>query len=69
MKSILIYINGKNYYCSPYMTISELIKYLNFDINLIVVEYNMEIISKNLWSVTNLREGDKLEILTLVGGG
>nr|YP_010713790.1 thiamine-biosynthesis [Galdieria phlegrea]UNJ16268.1 thiamine biosynthesis protein S [Galdieria sp.]WDA99680.1 thiamine-biosynthesis [Galdieria sulphuraria]WDA99872.1 thiamine-biosynthesis [Galdieria phlegrea] len=69
MNSILIYINGKNYYCSPCMTISELITYLNFDINLIVVEYNKEIISKNLWPVTGLQEGDKLEILTLVGGG
>jgi sulfur carrier protein len=69
MKSILIHINGKNYYCSPYMTLGELIKYLNFDINLIVVEYNKEIISKNLWPVTKLTEGDQLEILTLVGGG
>nr|WDA99353.1 thiamine-biosynthesis [Galdieria yellowstonensis] len=69
MKSILIYINGKNYYCSPEMTINELIKYLNFDVNLIVVEYNKEIISKHLWALTTLTEGDKLEILTLVGGG
>jgi len=33
------------------------------------VELNREIVPRNLWSETNLKEGDRLEIVHFVGGG
>ncbi len=34
-----------------------------------VVEYNGEILERELWPSTVLHEGDKLEVLVLLGGG
>jgi sulfur carrier protein len=33
------------------------------------VEYNGEILHRQYWSETEIQEGDKLEIVTIVGGG
>jgi len=36
---------------------------------LVVVEYNGEILHRQLWDQTLLQSGDRLEIITIVGGG
>jgi len=33
------------------------------------VEYNGEILHRQYWENTEIKEGDKLEIVTIVGGG
>jgi sulfur carrier protein len=36
---------------------------------LVAVEYNGEILHRQLWNTTYLHAHDKLEIVTIVGGG
>jgi sulfur carrier protein len=36
---------------------------------LVAVEYNGEILHRQLWDTTYLRPNDRLEIVTIVGGG
>lgn len=36
---------------------------------LVAVEYNGEILHRQFWDITMIEEGDRLEIVTIVGGG
>ena len=65
-------INGqiKNIDCANQELILEgLIKLLGNQPQLIVVELNGIIINPRNWRITKIKEGDCLEIVTIVGGG
>ncbi len=47
----------------------EVVKELGFNPKLIVVEFNGEIINSQKWAEQPVKEGDALEIVTIVGGG
>ena len=65
----MLNINGAKYFFIPGFTITELINYLGFNKNVIVIDYNGIILDKNLWERTFLQTDDKLEILSIAGGG
>ncbi len=50
-------------------TIKTVIKLLNHDPRLIVVEHNAKILPPNKWEDEPVKDGDTLEIVTSVGGG
>jgi sulfur carrier protein len=50
-------------------TLAQLIEILGMKSDRVAVELNREIVPRNLWSETNLKEGDRLEIVHFVGGG
>ena len=62
-------INGLLYECQPPMSTFDLLTYLGFNTDLILVDYNGTLLPKEQWEVLSLKEGDSLEILTLAGGG
>tara|TARA_Y100001968_G_C19454040_1_gene770914 strand:- start:12541 stop:12756 length:216 start_codon:yes stop_codon:yes gene_type:complete len=67
-----ITINGvqKEYiFKEKLITMTELINHLNYDPRLIVVEYNGVILASNYWETQEIKNGDALEIVTIVGGG
>lgn len=61
-------INGKKYDYKD-ITVEEMIKRLNLDKDKIVVEVNLNIIPKEEFNTTTLREEDKVEIVAFIGGG
>ena len=62
-------LNGQSY-CTNYdLTIIELMKYFDYNISLLVLEYNNTIWDKKNWNTTVIQNNDKLEIVTIVGGG
>ena len=65
----IININGTKYLVYLPFTIFELLYYLGFNKNLIVVDYNSMILDTTLWNETQLKNGDSLEILSIAGGG
>jgi|TARA_B110000483_G_C17804088_1_gene392550 sulfur carrier protein len=65
----ILNINGLNYFFTLNMTIFELMEYLGFNKNVIVIDYNGIILDKNLWAKTYLKNKDCLEILSIAGGG
>ena len=62
-----IVINGKNANTNA-RTINEIIEKREIDKRGLVIEYNGEILKQEKWS-KKVQEGDKLELLSFVGGG
>ena len=62
-------INGKEEMVSGKKNIAELISDKNLLPEHVVVEHNMQIISRDRWSATALNEDDNIEIVSFVGGG
>tara|TARA_B100000614_G_scaffold238114_1_gene236742 strand:- start:231 stop:449 length:219 start_codon:yes stop_codon:yes gene_type:complete len=46
-----------------------LLEHLGYKPQLVVVELNGEIISPKVWTTTKVKDGDSLEVVTIVGGG
>ena len=68
-KSRQFYLNGQTYLTSYPLTLLELLMYFNYDDSLLVLEYNKSICNKTNWSKTFIVNNDKIEIVTIVGGG
>nr|QOS04526.1 thiamine biosynthesis protein S [Sarcopeltis skottsbergii] len=64
-----IFVNGEAFNCSCTMSLYDLLIYLGFQISSVVVEYNREIINSSKFSSILLVDRDRLEIITIVGGG
>lgn len=63
------FLNGQKYITSDNLTISDLITYFGYNKSLLVVEYNQFISSKTQWDTIFIQDNDKIEIVTIVGGG
>lgn len=66
---IEIQVNGESHTCSPQTGLPDLLTQLNLNPRLIAVEYNGEILHRQYWTNTQMQSGDRLEIVTIVGGG
>ena len=63
------FLNGQKYITPYNVTISDLIHYFGYNKSLLVVEYNQFICNKTEWDKIFVQENDKIEIVTIVGGG
>lgn len=66
---IYFFFNGDEYYIESKITLLNLIQYFNYDESLIILEYNNLICNKKDWKDVKIKDKDKIEILTIVGGG
>ncbi|PSB03664.1 sulfur carrier protein ThiS [Merismopedia glauca] len=66
---ISLQINGNPQTCSHQTTLPQLLTDLGINLRLVAVEYNGEILHRQFWEQTEIKEGDRLEIVTIVGGG
>jgi sulfur carrier protein len=66
---ITLKVNGEEQNCQPNLTMVDLLKYLGLNPRLVAVEYNGEILHRQLWEQTTIQNCDRLEIVTIVGGG
>jgi len=64
-----IVVNGSKINMAQNITILELIKNLNYSDKKIAVELNSEIISRSSYTNKIIVDGDKIEIITAIGGG
>jgi sulfur carrier protein len=62
-------VNGEVCSCLPKTTLPQLLVQMGLDPRLLAVEYNGEILHRQLWEHTEIGAGDRLEIVTIVGGG
>lgn len=62
-------LNGHKYYTEHEFTIFELINYFNWNTSLLVLEYNNLICQKKNWNKIIIKNNDKIELITIVGGG
>ena len=69
MQRSTLKLNGIFYeYINP-LLLSELLDYLGFNCDVILVDYNGTIIQRQMWQSIQIQNHDNLEILTLAGGG
>lgn len=64
-----IFLNGHEFYITKDLTLNQILNYLNYKDTLFVIEYNSMICDRNEWIKINLNHNDKIEIITIVGGG
>ena len=62
-------LNGETYVSSKEISLADLLFYFNYNDSLLVLEYNNLICEKNNWKTTWIKHLDKIEIVTIVGGG
>ena len=63
------FLNGETYLVDKQITLMDLIHYFNYNDCLLVLEYNDLIYDKKQWKNTLIQHLDKIEIVTIVGGG
>ena len=63
------FLNGQKYSTNYDLTILQLLQYFNYNISLLVLEYNNLISNKKNWNSIFIQDNDKIEIVTIVGGG
>lgn len=64
-----IMVNGESYRCQPSQPLPNLLQSLGFNPRLIALEYNGEILHRQYWNDTLIKQGDRIEVVTIVGGG
>ena len=63
------FLNGENYYIENSKTISKILEYFSYNKSLLVLEYNNLICHKKDWDKIYVQNKDRIEIVTIVGGG
>jgi sulfur carrier protein len=64
-----VLVNGESRPCTAETLLPAFLAVLGLNPRLVAVEYNGEILHRQLWKTTHLRPDDRLEIVTIVGGG
>ena len=67
--AITLQVNGTSQSCPVGTTLPKLLVQLEMDPRLVAVEYNGEILHRQFWETTVMQTDDRLEVVTIVGGG
>ena len=67
--TIKVRLNGKERDIGEGHTVRSLLESLELHPALVVVELNKEILARDAYAATPVREGDNLELVHFVGGG
>jgi sulfur carrier protein len=68
-ETVTIQVNGELHTSPTAQYLPSLLAQLKLNPRLIAIEYNGEILHRQFWDETPVMEGDRLEIVTIVGGG
>ncbi len=68
-EAIQIQVNGESRVWRSGGTVGELLRELNIRADRVAVELNLEILDRNDFDRRSLTPGDRLEILSFIGGG
>ena len=63
------FLNDSEYFTEYELTLLDLINYFNYNTSLLVLEYNKLICNKENWNKIFIKNNDRIEIVTIVGGG
>ena len=66
---ITIEFNGEASEVDECSTVADLLRMAKVESRFCAVELNLEIVPKDQYAVKSLIDGDKIEVVTLVGGG
>ena len=63
------FLNGEEFFSDKSLKLVDIIDYFNYNSSLLVLEYNNFICPKEKWNKIFINDNDKIEIVTIVGGG
>ena len=63
------FFNGQEYQTKQQITISDSLNYFDYQSSLFVLEYNNFICNKEDWKRIVIQLNDKIEVISIVGGG
>jgi thiamine biosynthesis protein ThiS len=66
---VKIEVNGEAREVADGVTVEDLVRELGLRPEIVAVERNRELVTRTRRSVTRLEAGDRVEVVTLVGGG
>jgi len=66
---IKVTVNGESMQLYSPDNLNELLKTLRMENSRIAIELNRQIIPHSQYAMTAIREGDRIEIITAIGGG
>ena len=69
VETMQLTVNGKVRQMDGPLTLLGLVEQLGIDPRIIAVEHNGEIVKRDRYGEVGLADGDKLEIVRMVGGG
>lgn len=69
MAEIKIFLNGEAREIPPEIDIGRLLELFSLPSQRVAIELNHQVIRRTDWPATELRDGDKLELVHFVGGG
>jgi thiamine biosynthesis protein ThiS len=64
-----IQVNGERRGCRPGLTVGDLLRELEIKTERVAVELNLEVLDRKDFDQRGLKEGDRVEILSFIGGG
>lgn len=64
-----ITINGETRQLPAPMSVAELVAHLKLDTRKLAVERNLAIVPRSQYGETALAEGDRIELVSFIGGG
>ncbi|MDH5640163.1 MAG: sulfur carrier protein ThiS [Nitrospira sp.] len=68
-ETILIQVNGEARKGRNGMTVADLLRDLEITTERVAVEVNLEILDRAAFAQRSLKDGDRVEILSFIGGG
>jgi thiamine biosynthesis protein ThiS len=66
---VTIHVNGESRGIGDGQTVAGLLRELDIRTDRVAVELNLEILDRTDFEIRGLREGDRVEILSFIGGG
>ena len=69
MAELIVTVNGTSRSVPARCTVAHLLQLLEADPSRVAVERNTEVVPRRTWETTLLDDGDRLEVVTFVGGG
>jgi thiamine biosynthesis protein ThiS len=67
--ALQIQVNGQPRDCRSGSTVGDLLRELEITTERVAVELNLEILDRKDFELRNLKQGDRVEILSFIGGG
>jgi thiamine biosynthesis protein ThiS len=67
--ALQIQVNGEPRDCRSGSTVGDLLRELEIKTERVAVELNQEILDRKDFELRNLKQGDRVEILSFIGGG
>lgn len=66
---IQIIVNGESHVVPEGLGVHALLAHLGLPVDRVAIERNLEILPRTQWGATKIQQGDRYEIVHLVGGG